>query len=184
VATSTRVAADLADALLGSGGGNAISGVVMFSTFGALAGIVLTGPRVYLAMAQDGLLFRWLGRIHPRYQTPHRAIVLQGVWASVLVATGTFRALFTRVVYTEWIFFGLLAIGLILLRRRSDLQRDYSIWGYPVLPAIFTVAAFTVVINQVVAHPGETLSGLALVLAGLPVYYLWARRGLVPKAAP
>jgi len=72
----------------------------------------------------------------------------------------------------------------VLLRRRSDLQRDYSIWGYPVLPAIFTVAAFTVVINQVVAHPGETLSGLALVLAGLPVYYLWARRGLVPKAAP
>jgi APA family basic amino acid/polyamine antiporter len=183
VATSTRVAADLADALLGSGGGDAISGVVMFSTFGALAGIVLTGPRVYLAMAQDGLLFRWLGRIHPRYQTPHRAIVLQGVWASVLVATGTFRALFTRVVYTEWIFFGLLAIGLILLRRRSDLQRDYSIWGYPVLPVIFTVAAFTVVINQVIAHPGETLSGLALVLAGLPVYYLWARRGLVPKAA-
>ena len=184
VAQSTRVAADLADALLGSGGGNAIAGVVMFSTFGALAGIVLTGPRVYLAMAQDGLLFRWLGAIHPRHHTPHRAIVLQGLWASVLVATGTFRALFTRVVYTEWIFFGLMAIGLILLRRRADLQRDYSIWGYPALPLLFALAAFTVVINQVIASPAETLSGLALVLAGLPVYYLWARKGLIPKATP
>lgn len=183
VAHSTRVAADLADMLLGRGGGGAISAVVMFSTFGALAGIVLTGPRVYLAMAQDGLLFRWLGGIHPRYQTPHRAIVLQAVCASILVATGTFRALFTRVVYTEWIFFGLLAIGLLLLRRRPGLQRDYSVWGYPVLPLLFALAAFAVVVNQVVASPAETLSGLGLVLAGLPVYYLWARKGLAPKVA-
>jgi basic amino acid/polyamine antiporter, APA family len=181
VAQSSRVAADLADALLGSGGGNAISAIVLFSTFGALAGIVLTGPRVYLAMAQDGLLFRWLGGIHPRYQTPHRAIVLQAVWSSVLVATGTFRALFTRVVYTEWIFFGLMAIGLLLLRRRPGLVRDYSIWGYPVLPLGFALAAFVVVVNQIVADPVSTLSGLALVLAGLPVFYLWARKGLATR---
>jgi basic amino acid/polyamine antiporter, APA family len=183
VARSTRVAADLADALLGSGGGNAISAVVMFSTFGALAGIILTGPRVYLAMAQDGLLFRWLGGIHPRYGTPHRAVVLQAVWSSVLVATGTFRALFTRVVYTEWIFFGLMALGLLLLRRRPELVRDYSIWGYPVLPLLFTVAAFTVVLHEIAANPVATLTGLGLVLAGLPVYYLWARKGLTAKAA-
>ncbi|HTL05384.1 MAG TPA: amino acid permease [Gemmatimonadales bacterium] len=184
VARSTRVAADLADALLGSGGGHAIAGVVLFSTFGALAGIVLTGPRVYLAMAQDGLLFRWCGAIHPRYQTPHRAILLQGIWASVLVATGTFRALFTRVVYTEWIFFGLMAIGLMLLRRRATVQRDYSVPGYPVLPILFVLAAFAVVLNEVAARPGETLAGLGIVLAGLPVYYFWARRGLASKAAP
>lgn len=183
VAQSTRVAADLADTLLGSRGGNAISAVVMFSTFGALAGIILTGPRVYLAMAQDGLLFRWLGGIHPRYQTPHRAIVLQAVWSSVLVATGTFRALFTRVVYTEWIFFGLMAIGLLLLRRRPGLLRDYSIWGYPVLPLLFAFAAFVVVLHEVAANPAATLTGLGLVLAGLPVYFLWARRGLTAKAA-
>jgi len=91
----------------------------MFSTFGGLAGIILAGPRVYLAMAQDGLLFRWAGAIHPRHQTPHRAILLQAVWASVLVATGTFRTLFTLVVYTEWIFFGLMAVGLFRLRRRA-----------------------------------------------------------------
>ena len=175
VATSTRVAADFADALLGSGGGSFISGIVMFSTFGGLAGIILAGPRVYLAMAQDGLLFRWAGAIHPRYQTPHRAIVLQAIWASVLVATGTFRTLFTLVVYTEWIFFGLMAVGLYRLRRRPDLARRYSVAGYPVLPAIFAFAAFGVVANQVYADPVATLQGLGLVLLGLPVYYFTAR---------
>ena len=175
VAGSTRVAADLADALLGPGGGNAIAVLVMFSTFGALAGIVLTGPRVYLAMAQDGLLFRWAGAIHPRYLTPHRAILLQAVWASVLVATGTFRDLFTRVIYTEWIFFGILAIALIRLRRRPGLDRQYSMWGYPVLPAVFVIAALGLVASAVATNPVETATGLGLVLIGLPVYYVAKR---------
>jgi APA family basic amino acid/polyamine antiporter len=177
VAASSRVAADFADRLLGFGGGAMMAAIVMFSTFGALAGIILAGPRVYLAMAQDGLSFPWLGGIHPRFRTPHRAILLQAAWSSVLVATGTFRVLFTRVVYTEWIFFGLMTIGLFLLRRRPGLARDYSVWGYPVLPALFVVAAFAVVAHQVIASPGETLSGLGLVVAGLPVYWLWTRRG-------
>jgi len=176
VASSTRVAADLADTLLGFGGGGAISGIVMFSTFGALAGIILAGPRVYLAMARDGLLFPWLGAIHPRFQTPHRAILLQALWSSILVATGTFRALFTRVVYTEWIFFGMMTIGLVLLRRRPGLARGYSVPGYPLLPAIFALAAFAVVVNRMLANPGETLTGLALVLAGVPVYFFWGRK--------
>lgn len=171
VARSTRVAADFADVLVGAGGGNAVSVLVMFSTFGALAGIILTGPRVYLAMAQDGLLFRWAGAIHPRYQTPHRAIVLQAAWSSVLVATGTFRALFTRVIYTEWIFFGMLAIGLILLRQRAGVAREYSMPGYPVLPVMFALASFAVVVSQVVADPVNTAIGLGIVLLGVPVYY-------------
>lgn len=183
VASSTRVAADLADRLLGFGGGSAISAIVMFSTFGALTGIILTGPRVYLAMAQDGLLFRWVGAIHPSYRTPHRAIVLQAVWASVLVATGTFRTLFTLVVYTEWIFFGLMAVGLFLLRRRPDVKRTYSVWGYPVLPAVFAISAFAVVANQVYSDPVSTMKGLGLVLLGLPIYYFRARKGLAAKAA-
>jgi APA family basic amino acid/polyamine antiporter len=184
VATSTRVAADLADRLLGGGGGAAVSAIVMFSTFGALAGIVLAGPRVYLAMAKDGLLFRWAGAVHPRYQTPSRAIVLQAVWASVLVALGSFRSLFLQVVYTEWIFFGMMALGLFLLRRRPGLRREYSAWGYPLLPAIFAVAAFTVVANRIYADPLNTLKGLGLVLLGLPVYFFWARQGPAPKATP
>ena len=176
VARSTRVAADLADVLLGSGGAGVMSGIVMFSTFGALTGIILTGPRVYYAMAQDGLLFRWFGVLHPRFGTPHRAIILQAVWASVLVATGTFRALFTRVVYTEWIFFGLLAIGLILLRRRRDLTRQYSIWGYPVLPIVFAISSFAIVINTLRSQPRDAAIGLSLVLLGWPIYLMWGRK--------
>ena len=174
VAASTRVAADAADAVFGSGGGAFMSALVIFSAFGALAGIVLAGPRVYYAMAQDGLLFSWAGGIHPRYRTPHRAIVLQGIWSSFLVATGTYRALFTRVIYTEWIFFGLMAIGLIVFRRRGS-EPDYKIWGYPLVPLVFAASAFAIVVNQVRSEPRDSAIGLSLVLLGLPVYYLWIR---------
>ena len=177
VASSDRVAADAADAVFGRGGGASMSALVVFSTFGALSGIVLAGPRVYFAMARDGMLPAWVGAVHPRFQTPHRAIVLQALWACVLVGTGSYRVLFTRVVYTEWIFFGLLAGGLFLLRRRADLRRDYSVWGYPLVPAIFALSAFAIVANQVWAEPVESLTGLGLVLVGLPVYHFWARRG-------
>jgi APA family basic amino acid/polyamine antiporter len=175
VASSSRIAADAADALFGFGGGAVMSGIVLFSTFGALAGIVLAGPRVYLRMAKDGLLFSWLGAVHPRYRTPHRAIVVQGIWSTVLVATGTFRELFTRVIYTEWIFFGMMTIGLFLLRRAGRARR-YSTPGYPLLPALFVLASFAIVANQLATNTVESVLGLALVLAGLPVYHLWARR--------
>lgn len=175
VASSTRIAADAADALVGFGGGAFMSALVVFSTFGAMNGIILCGPRVYYAMAQDRLLFRWFGAIHPRFQTPHIAILLQAAWSSILVATGTYRALFTRVVYTEWIFFGLMAIGLFLLRRRPGLKRGYRIWGYPVTPLLFILSSFAIVLNQFLSSPLESLFGLSLVLLGLPAYYLQTR---------
>ncbi|NIM48367.1 MAG: amino acid permease [Gemmatimonadales bacterium] len=177
VASSTRVAADAADTLIGYGGGAVMSAIVMFSTFGALSGIVLAGPRVYYSMAEDGLLFRWVGGIHPKFCTPHRAIVIQAVWASMLVASGTYRALFTRVIYTEWIFFGLMAIGLFMLRRRGRVSGKDWAWGYPVLPGLFVVASFAIVANQLVANTAESVVGLSFVLVGLPVYYFWARKG-------
>jgi APA family basic amino acid/polyamine antiporter len=177
VASSTRVAADAANAVIGFGGGAVMSGLVIFSTFGALSGIILSGPRVYFAMARDGLLFRWLDEVHPKYRTPHRAILMQALWASILVGTGTYRALFTRVIYTEWIFFGFMAIGLFLLRRRPNLPRHYSVWGYPIVPALFILSSFAIVINQILSDVTESMLGLSFVLAGLPVYYLWAKSG-------
>jgi APA family basic amino acid/polyamine antiporter len=176
VASSARIAADAADALIGFGGGAFMSALVIFSTFGALSGIILCGPRVYYSMARDGLLFQWVGDIHTRYRTPHKAIVIQAVWSSLLVVTGTYHALFTRVVYTEWIFFGLMAIGLFLFRRRSGIVRSYRIWGYPVVPALFIISSFAIVSNQILSDLRESLFGLSLVLVGLPVYYLWAKR--------
>jgi APA family basic amino acid/polyamine antiporter len=113
---------------------------------------------------------------HPVFRTPHVAIVLQGVWASVLVLTGSYRVLFTRVVYTEWLFFGLMAVGLFVLRRRTGVERRYSVWGYPVVPAVFAAAAFAITVNQVVAEPWESATGLGLVLSGVPVYWIVRRR--------
>jgi len=179
VASSSRVAADFADVLLGKGGGGIMAAIVLVSAVGALTGIILAGPRVYYAMAQDGLLFRWFGALHPRYGTPHRAIVLQGVWAALLAATGSFRALFTRVVYTEWIFFALVAIGLIVVRRRSGIVRQYAMPGYPLLPVVFIIASLAVAAGAIVANPLDSVIGLSLVLAGVPVYFIWR-----PRATP
>ena len=181
-ASSKRIAADAADALLGYGGGSFMSTLVIFSTFGALSGIVLCGPRVYYAMARDGLLFRWVGKVHPRYLTPHRAIVIQAAWSSILVATGTYKELFTRVVYTEWIFFAFLAFGLFILRRRSNIIRQYKIWGYPIVPAVFIISSLAIVVNQVLSDPRESVFGLSLVLAGIPVYWIWIKKKKGRKA--
>jgi APA family basic amino acid/polyamine antiporter len=173
---SARVAADFADAAVGGSGKELMSALVVLSTLGAMNGVILAGPRVYLAMSRDGLLFRWAGAVHPRYLTPHRAIAAQAIWSSVLILTGSYRALFTRVVYTEWVFFGLLAASLFLLRRRADYAPLFRAWGFPALPALFVASTAVIVIHQVVTAPAESLSGALFVLAGLPVYFLWARR--------
>jgi len=178
VASSSRIAADAADVLVGSGGSAIMSGIVIFSTFGAVSGIILAGPRVYYSMARDGLLFKWVGEIHHKYRTPHRAIIIQALWSSILVVTGTYQVLFTRVVYTEWIFFGLMTIGLFILRRRPGIIRDYNIWGYPIVPALFIISSFVIVINQVISDPIESVFGLSLVVIGLPVYYIWTRMNI------
>jgi len=175
VVSSIRVAADAADAVLGSGGGTLMSALVVFSTFGALSGIVLLGPRVYYSMAGDSRWFAWLGVVHPRFRTPARAIVLQAAWSSVLVATGTYRALFTRVVYTEWIFFAALAVGLVVGRRRPGYAPAYRMPGSPVVPALFAAVSVAIAVNQLVSDPAEALVGLLLVGAGLPAYYLGRR---------
>ena len=185
VAASTRVAAELADAIVGPTGGRVVSALVMLSALGAMNGVILAGPRVYQAMAADGMLFRWAAAVHPRFGTPHRAIALQALWAMVLIATGTYRDLFTRVVYTEWIFFALLAVALFTMRRRRDYAPRYRAWGYPVLPALFIISSVVIVINQIVRTPVEAATGLSIVLAGLPVYYVWVRRRrLTPSGAP
>ena len=176
VAASTRVAAELADVIFGPFGGRVVSALVMLSALGAMNGVILAGPRVYQAMAADGLLFKWAAAVHPRFGTPHRAIALQAAWAVVLIGTGTYRALFTRVVYTEWIFFALLALALFTMRRRTEYAPRYRAWGYPVLPALFIVSSVVIVINQLVRDPREASIGLAIVLAGLPVHYVWSRR--------
>ena len=176
VGSSTRVAADAAAAVVGSKGAAVVSLVVALSALGAANGIILAGPRVYLAMARDRLAPQWMGAIHDTYRTPHRAIIVQAVWAAVLVSTGTYRALFTRVVYTEWIFFALMAAGLIALRRRPTYLPRFRVPFHPVIPAVFIVASLYIVLDQVIATPREAIVGLLLVVVGWPVYLFTLRR--------
>ena len=171
VRSSTRIAADAADAVVGRGGSAVLAGLVIMSSVGALTGIVLTGPRVYFSMAQDGLAPRWLGHVHPAYRTPDHAILAQGIWASVLAATGAYRQIFTRVVYTEWIFFALMAAGLFVLRRRPAYRPEYRTWGFPAIPIVFVAVSLAIVINQVVSAPFDAAIGLGFVALGVPVYH-------------
>ena len=173
VRTSTRIAADAADAVVGSGGSAFMAALVMMSSLGGLTGIILTGPRVYYSMAHDGLAFGWLAHVHPVYRTPSRAIIAQAVFASVLAATGAYRQLFTRVIYTEWLFFALMAAGLFVLRRRPDYRPGFRTWGYPFVPIVFIVVSLVIVINQIARDPIEALIGLGIVALGAPVYYFW-----------
>jgi APA family basic amino acid/polyamine antiporter len=164
VLNSQHVAADAAGVLEGSRGASMVAVLVIVSAFGGLSGTVLAGPRVYYAMAQDGLAFRAMGVAHARFQTPYIAIVAQAIWASALVATGTYRVLFTRVVYTEFLFFGLMTIGLMKFEKRAT-------------PAglIFLSGCAVVVGNQLAADLREAAIGLLLVGAGIPVYFLVKR---------
>jgi APA family basic amino acid/polyamine antiporter len=182
MAKSTRVAADAADAMFGSGGGGIMSAIVIFSTFGALNGVILAGPRAYMAMAQDGLIFKWAAAVHPVYGTPHRAILLQAVWAIVLVMTGTYGDLVSRVIYTEWIFFALMAIGLVLLRRRAGYAPAYRVWGYPFVPIIFAASSLFIVFNEIYSEPKKSLAGLGMVVIGFPIYWFFLRHSQ-PAAA-
>jgi len=175
VRASSHVAADAAQALFGAAGAKIVAGLVLVSTFGAVNGIILVGPRVYYSMARDGLIFERLGAVHPRFRTPHVALALQAVVASVLAATNTYGALFSRVVYTEWIFFAAMAWGLMRLRRRPSYRPSYRVPLYPVVPIVFIAASLTIVATQVAAAPAASAIGLGLVLVGLPVYFLWSR---------
>ena len=155
VIASPRVAADAAQAVAGPRGASVISALVILSATGVLNGVILAGPRTYVAMAREGLAFGWLGSLR-------HAIVLQALWSCILVATGSYRALFTRVVYTEWLFFALMAVGLMRLRRRLAF-----------VPVTFAIAAVVVAAIQIAADPLQAATGLLIVVLGLPVYHYW-----------
>jgi basic amino acid/polyamine antiporter, APA family len=175
VGHSSRIASHAVQRVLGVRAGGAIAVVVVISALGALNGIILAGPRVYYAMAQDGLAFRWMGAINRKHRTPHWAIAAQAVWACVLVATNSYRELFTRVVYTEWLFFALLAAGLFVLRRRAAWQPSYLGSAFPIALLLFIIAALAIALNQIRVNPWSSASGVVLILLGVPVYFFVAK---------
>ncbi len=177
VAGSQRVAADAVRVLFGPVAAKLVGAAVLVSVFSATNGLALTSPRTYFAMARDGVFFAKLARVHPRFGTPALAILASALWAALLTLTGTFEQLFTYVVFASWLFAGLAAAGIFVLRRRHPaMPRPFRVPGYPLTPALFVAAATVVVANTFVARPVQALAGLGIVLLGTPAYFYWKRR--------
>ena len=177
VAASERVASEAMEVVLGPAAGTIIALAIIVSMYSAAHAIVITAPRVYYQMARDGVFFRRLADVHPRYGTPAVAIVASCVVAAVLAVSGTFETLLTYVVFVGWIFYALGAGAVIALRRkRPDAPRPFRVPGYPVTPILFIAAAAAIVLNQVVSQPVSSAIGIGMVLLGAPVYLLWRKK--------
>jgi APA family basic amino acid/polyamine antiporter len=177
VARSPLVAADVMQALFGRAGVVAVSAFVMISSFSAVNGSMLAAPRVFFAMAEDGLLFRPLARVHPRYRTPYAAILLSAVLGMTLVMSRSFESLASTFVLAVWPFYALSVAALMRLRRtRPDLARPYRVVGYPVVPSIFVIGVVWFVIDALVSDPIATIVTLALVAIGVPIYFFSCTR--------
>ena len=177
MAASPRVAADAVGTVLGSMGGSLISLAIVISTFGVVGIYTLTAPRIYYAMAADGVFFRKVAEIHPRFHTPAFSIVFQSLWAVVLILFwGTFENLISYVVFTDWIFFALAGASVIILRRTMpDATRPYRVPGYPWVPLFFVGTSACFVVMTLIAKPAQAWVGLGFLGLGVPVYYAWKR---------
>ncbi len=183
VAASERVAGEAVAAVMGPAAGWVIAAAIIVSMYSAAHATVVTVPRVYFAMAQDGLFFRRLTEIHPRFGTPAIAIVTSCAWAALLALTGTFEQLLTHVVFIGWIFYALGAAAVISLRiKRPAAVRPFRVPLYPLTPVIFVLAGAVIVLNTVVTQPRESAIGIAVVLAGAPAYLIWKRRLAAPRS--
>jgi len=171
---SSAVAATAVTRAAGATATTFLSILILVSVFGAVNGMVLTGPRVYYAMAEDGLFFAAFGRVHPRFRTPIVAIVAQGIWASLLTLLGNFEQLFSYVIFTAWIFYGVTVAGVMVLRwKQPNLERPFKTPAYPWLPLIFALAAAGITLNTILETPGSSLYGIGFILTGVPGYLVF-----------
>ena len=177
VASSQRVASDAAGAALGPAAGRILAAVILVSIFSAANGLTLTLPRLFYAMARDGVFFERLATVHPTFGTPAAAILGTALWSAVLVLSGSFEQLLTYVVFMSWLWFAAAALSLVAFRRRRPkARRPFRTPGYPLTPALFICAAVVIVINTIVAQPAQSLIGLGIALAGVPAYVVWRHR--------
>lgn len=181
VSASDHVAADAGVVVLGPIAGRAISVLILISIFSAANGLMLTAPRLYFSMAADGLFFKRLAIISPRFGTPAFAVVALAAWSILLALTGTFEQLLTYVVFTGWIFYALGALSVFVYRSREPHAiRPFRVPGYPVTPALFVIAAAALVINTIVTQPARAAAGIAMVFIGVPAYLAWKNRSQAP----
>ena len=177
-ASEDRVATAVMTQMFGSAGGGLMAVAIMISGFGCCNGLILSGARVYYAMAKDGLFFRNVAKLHPTYKTPVVSLMVQMVWTCVLCISGSYGQLLDYIIFAVLVFYILTIFGLFVLRRtHPDAERPYKAIGYPVLPAIYIVMALFIDVVLLRYKPQYTWPGLFIVLLGIPVYYLWSLRG-------
>jgi APA family basic amino acid/polyamine antiporter len=180
IAETPRVAATVAERTIGAVGASFVSLTILLSIIGSTNGTILAAARVYFAQARDGLFFSRVAEIHPRFETPAVSLAFQGIWASILAASGSYEKLFSYVIFAAWIFYGMTVTGVLILRwRLPERPRPYRMWGYPVTPLLFAAVSFWFVGNTLVTTPGPSLMGLAIIATGIPVYSYWRRRNAV-----
>jgi APA family basic amino acid/polyamine antiporter len=178
---------DVAKTFWGNWSGGFIAIAIMISTFGTTNGTIMMSARVAFAMSRDGLFFRKIGFINPRFNTPGSSLILQGIWSSLLVLSGTFDQLTDMLIFVSWIFYGAAAFGVIILRKKMpDAPRPYKVWGYPYIPLLFIMFAlifviFTLYSDILSFQTGKSplinsLMGVALVAFGIPGYLYWRKK--------
>ena len=174
-ATNDRVGTAAASMIFGEPAAIIMAALIMISTFGCNNGLILAGARVYYAMARDGLFFRGTGTLN-KNSVPGVALLVQGVWASVLCLSGNYSDLLDYVIFAVLVFYILTAAGIFRLRKRKpDAERPYKAVGYPILPALYILAATAISVDLLILKPTYTWPGVIIVLIGIPIYYVWSR---------
>jgi len=176
VAASRHIASDVVEHIKGATAANWITFAMVISALGSMNSSVLSGARVGYAMARDGIFFKIVEGIHPKFRTPGRSLIFQGVLASLMALTGTFEELTNLFIFAAWIFYGAAVVALFRMRKTEpDLPRPYRCWGYPWVPGIFVAGALALTVNIWIDRPGRSSIGLLLILAGLPFYRKWSK---------
>jgi APA family basic amino acid/polyamine antiporter len=187
-----RLASEMVTSVIGGIGGALVAGLIMLSTFDTTNSSILTNARVYFAMSRDKVFTPSAGIVHPKFQTPHIALILQGLWALILLFSGSFGLILDMYVFVNWLLYVLMALGVFILRKRDpQRERPFKVPGYPIIPGIFVVFATLYVIVTLVKDINgystgtqpiiSSLTGLALVLAGLPFYYFWKNKQKIER---
>jgi APA family basic amino acid/polyamine antiporter len=183
-ASADRVGTAALQQMFGASGGALMAIAILISTFGCCNGLILSGARVYYAMANVKLFFKATGEIHPRYRTPKNALIVQAIWTCILCLSGTYSQLLDYIIFAVLVFYILTIAGIFVLRRRQpNAERPYRAIGYPVLPAIYIVMALFIDVVLLLYKPQYTWPGLIIVLLGIPVYLIWSRRNSALKQA-
>ena len=173
---SELVMADAASKFIGGKGAAIVTIIILISLIGANNGFILTSARINYAMARDNRFFKQAAIIHPKFQSPANALIIQCIWACILTFSGTFNQLITYIIFASWIFYGMSAGAVIILRKKKpDMDRPYKTPFYPWVPIIFILFAIFLTINTIIEAPRDAAIGTGLILAGLPLYYYWKK---------